>query len=134
MSEENVEIVRAHFEGVNRRDWDAVMTAFDEEVVLVVHAEVGPATGVFNGREAVGEWMGDWFRAFGKGYRFEVKEARSVGHRVLAVARHHGTGRASGVEVQQITANIYTVNADKIVRLELYSSRTEALEAVGLAE
>jgi ketosteroid isomerase-like protein len=134
MSEENVEIVREQAECVNRRDWAAVMAAYAEEVVLVVHGSVAPDAGVFNGREAVGRWFGDWFRVFGKDYRFEIEEARSVGQRVLVVARHHGSGRASGAEVEQIRVNVYTVSGGKIVRVELYSSRTEALEAVGLAE
>jgi ketosteroid isomerase-like protein len=134
MSRENAEIVQRHFEGVNRRDWDAVMDAYDQDVVLVAHASVGPDAGVFTGREAVGRWFGDWFGAFGRDYRFEVEEIRGVGERVLAIARHHGSGRASGVEVQQITGNLYTVSAGKIVRVELFASRTEALVAAGLGE
>ena len=110
------------------------MAAYDEEVVLVAHASVGPDAGVFNGCEAVGRWFGDWFSAFGKDYRFEVEEARSVGERVLAVARHHGSGRASGVKVEQITANLYTLRGAKIVRVDLYASPAEALEAGALEE
>jgi ketosteroid isomerase-like protein len=131
MSDENVELVQRQFEGVNRRDWDAVMGAYDEEVVLVAHVSVGPDAGIFEGREAVARWFGDWFRAFGKDYRFELEEARSFGQRVLAVARHHGSGRASGAEVEQISANLYTVSAGKIVRVELYASEAAALEAMG---
>jgi ketosteroid isomerase-like protein len=133
MSRENLDIVQEQFEGVNQRDWDAVMAAYDEEVVLVAHPSVGPDAGIFNGREAVGRWFGDWFGAFGRDYRFEIEEARSVGQQVLAVARHHGSGRASGAEVEQITANVYTLRAAKIVRVELYASPAEAFEAAGLA-
>ena len=134
MSREKVEVVREQFESVNRRDWAAAMAAYDEQVVLVAHWSVGPDAGIFNGREAVGRWFGDWFRAFGKDYRFEIEEIRSVGQRVLAVARHHGSGRASGVQVEQITANLYTVCGAKITRVELYASPTEALEAAGLEQ
>src|SRR6516164_4360337 len=110
------------------------MAAYDEEVVLVAHWSVVLDAGIFNGHEAVGRWFGDWFRAFGKDYRFEIEEIRSVGQRVLAVARHHGSGRASGVQVEQITANLYTVCGAKITRVELYASPTEALKAAGLEE
>jgi ketosteroid isomerase-like protein len=106
---------------------------YDQGVVLVVPGSVAPDAGVFNGREAVGRWFGDWFRAFGKDYRFELDEIRSVGQRVLAVARHYGAGRASGVQVEQITANLYTLRGAKIVRVELYASPAEALQAVGLS-
>jgi ketosteroid isomerase-like protein len=134
MSQENVEIVREIYERMNRRDWAASLAAFDEEVVLVVHESVGPDAGIFRGREAVGRWFGDWFLAFGKDYRFEVEEARSVGDGVFIAARHHGHGRSSGAEVEQVNAQVIGLHEGKIVRLELYGSRTEALEAVGLAE
>jgi ketosteroid isomerase-like protein len=132
MSQESLEVVQEQFENVNRRDWESVMSAYDEEVVLVAHASVGPDAGIFDGRDAVGRWFGDWFGAFGRDYRFEVEEARSLGERVLAVAGHHGSGRASGAKVEQVTANLYTVGAGKTVRVEIYASLTEAIEAVGL--
>ncbi len=134
MSQENVEIVREVFEHLNRRDWAAVMAAYDEEVVLVVHGNAAPDAGIFCGREAVGRWFGDWFLAFGKDYRFEIEEARSVGDRVLTVARHHGYGRSSGAEVDWVNATVSSLRAGAIVRLELYGSRDEALKAVGLEE
>jgi ketosteroid isomerase-like protein len=130
----NVEIVREHFMSTNRRDWNAVMAAYDEEIVLVVDDAMAPDAGVVVGREAVGRWFGDWFLAFGKDYRFELDELRSTGQGVLAVAKHHGTGRSSGVEVHQTSFNLYTLHADKITRIELYGSRARALEAVGLSE
>ena len=76
---QDVEIMREIYEHINQRDWAAILATFDEEVVLVVHESVGPNAGIFRGREAVGRWFGDWFLAFGKDYRFEVEEARSVG-------------------------------------------------------
>lgn len=82
--------------------------------MLVAHSSVSPDTGVFTGREAVGRWFGDWFRAFGKDYRFEVEEAQSVGDRVLVVARHHGRGRTSGAGVEGMTANVDSVREGKI--------------------
>ena len=86
------------------------------------------------GREAVGRWFGDWFRAFGKDYRFDVEETRSVRDRVLAVVRHRGHGRSSGVAVEQTTMNLYTLRGAKVARVEVYSERADALKAVGLEE
>ena len=133
MSQESVEVVRELYECMNRRDWAAILAAFDEDVVLVVHESVGPDAGSFRGREAVGRWFGDWFLAFGKDYRFEVEEARSVGDNVFVVARHHGHGRSSGAEVEQVNAQVLRLDEGKVAQLQLYGSRTEALKAVGLA-
>jgi len=134
VSQENVEIACAAFEQMNRRDWAAVMSAYDENVVLVVNEGAAPDTGIFRGREAVGRWFGEWFLAFDKDYRFELEEARSVGDRVLTVARHHGHGRSSGAEVEWANAHVFSVRGGKIVQLELYGSRIDALKAVGLEE
>jgi ketosteroid isomerase-like protein len=134
MSQESVEIVREIYEDMNRRDWAAVMTPMDEDAVLVVHESVGPDAGIFRGRDAVARWFGDWFLAFGKDYRFEVEEARSVGDSVLVVARHHGHGRSSGADVEQVNAQVFDLHEGKISKMALYGSRAEALNAVGLAE
>ena len=134
MSQENVEIVREIYAHMNRRNWTAILAAYDDEIVMVVHESVGPEPGVFRGRDAVGRWFGDWFLAFGKDYRFELEEIRSVGARVFVVARHHGHGRSSGADVEQVNAQLVRLHQGKIVQVELYGSATEALEAAGLTE
>src|SRR5438046_9729420 len=131
---QDVEIMREIYEHINQRDWAAILATFDEEVVLVVHESVGPNAGIFRGREAVGRWFGDWFLAFGKDYRFEIEEARSVGDRVFIVARHRGHGRSSGAEVEQVNAQVLSLDDGKVAQVQLYGSPAEALQAVGLAE
>ena len=135
MSQENVEIVRRLFESTNARDFAAAMDTYADEVVLTLHGWLRIAGGEGAvGKEAVGEWFGDWFRNFGRDYHFEIAELRDLGERVLVVATHHGTGRASGAPVSQQTAWIYTVRAGEIVRCEAYEDPAEALEAAGMSE
>lgn len=134
MSQRNVDIVGQTYEHMNRRDWAAVLAAMDEDIVLVVHESVSPDTGIFRGREAASRWFGDWFLAFGKDYRFELEENRSIGDRVFAVARHHGYGRSSGAEVELTNVAVVSLRAGKVVQVELYGSRTEALKAEGLRD
>ncbi len=135
MSQQNVEIVRRLFDATNLRDFAAAMDLYDEAVVLVVDGGVLPTNaGTFCGRDAVGSWFGDWFRSFGADYRFDIEEARAVGERVFVVARHYGRGRASGVALDWSVAYAYSVKAGRIVRIEMYTDRADALTAVGLQE
>jgi ketosteroid isomerase-like protein len=134
MSHENVELVREHFAATNERDFPRAMSYYAEEVELVVQANAFLNSGTFKGREAVGEWFGDWFRTFEPGYHFEFEEERDLGDVVFLSATHHGRGRTSGVDVRGLTGYLYTVRGGKIVRVELYRSPAEALEAVGLRE
>jgi ketosteroid isomerase-like protein len=135
MSQENVAIVIGQFEGVNRRDFEAVMDAYADDVVLRSHGwlrNIGAIAVV--GKEAVGEWFGDWFRTFDRDYRFEVDEARDLGDRVLIVATHHGRGRISGAPATQQMGYLYTVRDGKVSLVEIWTDQAQALEAVGLQE
>ncbi len=123
--------MRAQFEAATRRDFASALDAFDENVVLTVDAEAIPtAAGVFRGRAAVADWFAEWFSSFAD-YRFEVEEVRSAGERVFAFASHRGRGRASGVELDWSLAYAYTVHCAKVVRLEIFRDREDALRAVG---
>jgi ketosteroid isomerase-like protein len=131
MSRESVEVVCDQFAAVNERDFPRAMSYYAEDVELVVHPQAFLERGTFQGREAVGEWFGNWFATFERGYHFDITEARNLGDIVLLVASHHGHGRASGAEVHGETAYLYTVRDGKIVRAELYPSRAHALDAAG---
>jgi ketosteroid isomerase-like protein len=50
------------------------------------------------------------------------------------VAHHHGRGRASGVEVDTRFYEVYALREGKVLRVDEYTDRAEALEAVGLRE
>jgi ketosteroid isomerase-like protein len=129
MSQEQVEIVRDQFAATNERDFARAMSYYAEDVELVVHPDAFLDNGRFEGREAVGEWFADWFRTFEPGYSFDIEEALDLDDLVLLVASHRGRGRTSGAEVRGRTGYLYRVRDGKIVCVELYSSRAEALAA-----
>ena len=129
-------MVVGQFESTNARDFDAVMEAYADDVVLELHGRhqtfVGAEGAV--GKEAVGKWFGEWFKTFDVDYRFEIDEARDLGDRVLIVATHHARGRISGVPTTQQAGWLYTLRDGKVVRCVAYPDREEALEAAGLSE
>ncbi len=134
MSQENVEVVLDQFAATNERDFPRAMSHYAEDVELVVDPHAFLEGGTFKGRHAVGQWFGNWFATFAPGYHFDIEEARDLGDVVFLLARHHGRGRTSGAEVHGQTGYLYRLRRGKIVRVELYSSGAEALEAAGLRE
>ena len=54
--------------------------------------------------------------------------------RVISVTRHHGRGSESGIEMDFAVAYLHTLRDSKLVRLDMFFSRDQALEAVGLRE
>jgi len=134
MSKENVDVVLDQFAATNERDFPRAMSHYAEDVELVVHPDAFLQSGTFTGRDAVGEWFGDWFRTFEPGYHFEIEEARDLGDVVFLNASHRGHGRTSGAEVHGQTGYLYTVRDRKIARVEIYPNPAAALQATGLSD
>jgi ketosteroid isomerase-like protein len=134
MSQENVEVVREQFRATNERDFPRAMDYYAEDVKLFVDPGAFLEGGTFEGREAVGQWFGNWFATFEPGYHFEIEEARELGDLVLLTASHQGRGRSSGALAHMQTSYVYGLRDGKIVRVELYGDRARALEAAGLSE
>ena len=53
------------------------------------------------------------------------------GDRVVVVFRFLGTGRESGVPIDQRLCHAWTIRDGKAVRMEVHSSRDEALRSAG---
>ena len=134
MSERDADVIRDQFQAVNQRDWERAMSHYADEVVLVVDSGFGLETGTFEGKEAVGEWFGQWFRTFDTDYRFEIDELREVGDELFIHTNHGGSGRLSGAVVHDETSYLYRVRDGKIVGAKLFGTREEALEAAEGAE
>jgi len=129
MPPKDVHVVLDQYSATNDGDFERAMGYYADDVELVVHPDAFIEHGTFSGRTAVGRWFAGWFTTFEPGYHFDIDEATELGDRVLLVASHHGTGKASGLEVRGRTAYLYTVSDGKIERVELYPTREAALAA-----
>jgi ketosteroid isomerase-like protein len=132
MSQRNSELVRTgfeHFVATGEPAWDTL------------HADVEVYDhDIFDGREYRGHadvrrWLfEDWATAW-SAYSVEPEEYIDADKdRVIAVFRMKATGRSSGVEIERQDAMVYVLRELKIVRIDYYNSKQQALEAAGLAE
>jgi ketosteroid isomerase-like protein len=130
-----LDVVRDQFVATNERDFARAMSIYAADVVLVVGEGWGITAGRFEGKTAVGEWFGDWFRQFADDYHFEIIEARELGGGVVFLdAKHGGSGRASGVAIGSESGYLYRVVDGKITQVQLFTSPAEALEGASLPE
>jgi len=86
---------------------------------------------VYHGHEGVRHYWRENLAAFGE-IDFEVEELIDAGDHVLAVIREREIGRASGAPVETIHLAVYTLSGGKVVRLQVFDDRQQALKAVGL--
>jgi ketosteroid isomerase-like protein len=133
MSEENVEIVRRAHEAFNQRDLDAVAELIEADWVMDWSRSIGPRRGVYRGRAGVEEWIAGIAEAF-DGFEILPLEYIEAGDEIVVPTQVKGRGRGSGVVVDAAAATVWELERGKVVKLTLYQSKDEALEAAGLSE
>jgi ketosteroid isomerase-like protein len=135
VSQGPVDLVREQFAATNARDFRRAMEIYADDVVLVVSESWGLGSGIYEGKDAVGEWFGDWFRQFADDYHFKITEARDLGGGgVFLVAEHGGAGRTSGAPIGSESGYLYRVTDGRIDRAKLFPTPAEAREAASLPE
>jgi ketosteroid isomerase-like protein len=134
MSQENVDLAQAVNAAFNRGDIDALFKfyAADAEFRDLLNAPDQPS--VAKGTDAIREILALWLAAFDE-FRAEIDDYIDAGDAVVCAAHWIGQGKASGISIDVHQFDVYEFRDAKIVRVTLgYSSKAEALEAVGLSE
>jgi ketosteroid isomerase-like protein len=130
MASGNVEIARRAFAFAvqGRSDAAAALDDFDPDVVLNSVEQ-----GTSRGRDAVRRNFERWASAW-EDVEATAEEFVDAGDRVLITAYFRGRGRGSGVEVDARFYDVYTLHEGRIVRVDEFTDRDDALEAAGLSE
>jgi ketosteroid isomerase-like protein len=124
MSHENVEIVRRFLVG----DFDEALMYVDPDIVWNP-VEESSAQGHDAVRASTARWKSEW-----DDYELTPEEFADAGDHVVATVRFRARGRGSGIEVDARLYDVFTLRHGKIVRMDQFTERSEALEAVGLRE
>ena len=120
----------------NRRDFDVVLAAFDPEIELWIARgglNVPDYAGRHHGHAGYREAWRRLLEAF-EDLTWEPEELIDAGDRLIVVNRWSGHGAGSGVPVNQLMFQVYTLRRGLVVKQEDFADRGEALEAAGLRE
>ena len=130
MSQENVEVIQRgfeHFVATGEPYWEA----FDEEVEVHDHDTMDQ--GDYRGHAGLGRWLEDWSAAWSE-FSMAPEEFLDVGDEVVMFVYMKATGVSTGLTLERQDAMVFAVRDAKVVRLDYYNNRTDALKAVGLEE
>ena len=133
MSRENVEVVRRWIESYNRRDIEGVIALSGPEIEF---------RSIFAGIESGGVFRGypgvlDYFKALDDAYeRFLLvpHELVDAGAGVLLVGDADWCGRESGAAGKTSIFPAFWLRAGKVFRVETFTDRGTAVDALGLSE
>jgi uncharacterized protein len=135
MSEENVELVRAAWEAWEHGDMEAIFAFYDPEIVWdQTHYGAAELSGVYHGHDGIRQFFREWLAPFER-YYARPEEFIDAGEAVVVRLRQGGIGKQSGVEVEMPPYwQVYRLRDGRAVRIEVYTSQSEALKSVGLEE
>jgi ketosteroid isomerase-like protein len=132
MSQENVEVVRDVYERWSQGDFRASLDVLDPLVLFVLRPEF-PDAGTYLGRERLAEYtrglLEPWTR-----FTIEAEEIADAGDSVVVAVLQRGVGDGSGAATEFRYFQVWSFRGRKVIRLENFRERAEALEAVGLRE
>ena len=137
MSGENLEIVQGVIDASRRGDMEAVFAAYDTDIEWHIGNVAAPITDfepVYRGHDGIRTFWRTWFEGW-ENVSFDYEDFIDAGARVITVLTQRMRGRTSGVDQEWVSyAQTWTIRDGKIVRVEFFPNRAEALEAAGLSE
>jgi ketosteroid isomerase-like protein len=129
MNEGNVEVVGRLFELYASGGIEAALEVMDEDIVIVIPADVSAEPDTYRGHEGARRYFAG-FEGMLEDIRYEMFELLPEGDHVLARSRLAGRGVSSGLEVELQTVVVHTVEGGKITRIVPYTDLESARDAL----
>lgn len=139
MSQEKVDVVRAVYDRYRKGDFKASAELLDPHAILVLPkaSDWGPETpgsGLYIGREEIAAYTRNSLLKPWAEFTMEAEEIIEAGDSVLVRVHQRGVGRTSGVPAEMGYFTLWSFRGPKVIRIESFRERAEALEAAGLSE
>jgi len=135
MSQENVELLRLTIDSINRGDIHGALENAADDFEADWSNSIGPGRkGIYSGKGEVREFWRSFAEAFDE-LRWDPEEIMEVDESRIIVVNHlRARGTGSGVAVEGVSAQLWTITEGKGRSVKLFQSKADALEAVGLRE
>jgi ketosteroid isomerase-like protein len=130
VSRENVEVVRRTLETFNREGVEAALAYLDPEVEWLAPPE-WLEQHMYTGHDGIREIASLWSENFEE-YRLDLEELIDTGDDVVALLYQRGRIKRSSDLIESPIGYVWTVRNGQGVRVQVYFSWEQALEAVGL--
>ena len=132
MSQENVELVRAIYEAVERRDWDRAFRDQHPDVELTTPP--GLNAGTYHGRaECQGYWE-DWFNTFEERSSAQPEEFIESRDKVAVILKIRAYPKGSRAAIEIRNGHLWSIHDGKVASMRMFPDPQKALEALELRE
>ena len=130
MSHANVELIREGFAAFEQGDLSQLLDLMADDLVTY---RADPDRATYHGKDGFLEATADWTEGFSD-WSVVPEEFIDAGDFALARVRQIARGESSGIRVEGEFWFVFEVRGTKVSKLSFYTSRVDALEAVGPRE
>jgi ketosteroid isomerase-like protein len=127
--EEKIELVRNSLEAFERGDVEAALANAHPDLVTT---RVHPDGAVFHGIDGFRQLLADWLEGFSESSFQSDEKYIEAGDYVIVHQHQQGRGAGSGALVEGDFWLLYGFAEGKVIRLDIYADKHEALEATGM--
>jgi ketosteroid isomerase-like protein len=130
MTDDNIEIVKRGFEALDSGGVEAMIELLDPEFEATVPPELSVEPDTYRGHEG----MRRYFAAFEglDDVRFEFVDAVAKGDKVVVTMILRAKGTDTGIPVEQLAHQMWTIRNGKAVRVEAFVNKEDALAAASI--
>ena len=122
---QNIEAIKRGYDSVGQGNFDGMLALIDPDVVVRDRPE-SPDPRIYHGHQGAREALAASDETF-VGFELEPEEFIGEGDYVIVVLTMRGTGRGSGVKVEERIAHQWKVRDGKAVELQVYSDPDDAV-------
>ncbi len=105
----------------------------DLDPKIEIHDHELPDSATHHGHDGFLRSIADWESAW-VDYSFDLEELIDAGDRVVVILHTTATGRTSGLKLDRRDAQVYELRDGRVVRLDYFGTKAEALKATGRRE
>jgi ketosteroid isomerase-like protein len=124
------ELLTAALDAANRRDLDAIVALTAEDFEGVIPSTMSAEPDVYVGHDGIRRYFESFWDVVDD-LRFELEQFDEAGGWTIAVSHATGTGRASGLPIDNVIAIACKGEGGRLRRLQAYPDIAEARRAIG---
>jgi ketosteroid isomerase-like protein len=128
VSEDDIAVVRAGFEALSERGVEGLMPLIHPEFEVTTPPGLAAEPDTYRGPDGVRRYFDSFYDAMDE-VRFEPREFREAGGRVIVPVTLTARGRTTGIEATQELVLTWTLRDGRATRVEVFATLDEALDA-----
>jgi ketosteroid isomerase-like protein len=128
VSRENLEIVQRGFEAFNAQGVEGIIPFIDPDFEATTPPDLASEPDTYRGPDGIRRWFDSFFEVMDE-IRWDAREFHEAGDKVVVEFTLRARGKTTGLSFGQEAVMVWTLRDGKAIRVDLFPTLDQALEA-----